>query len=108
MKKTLMITVLIVAMLFIACEVSQKDTIVGNWVDKDSDVELKINADGTIFEIEGGKIDNEGTWKMSEKEPWVLSIYEDGELEVEVKVKFVNNNEVEFDVEGEIMKMKRK
>lgn len=108
MKKTLMVAVIMIAMLFVACEVSQKDTIIGNWVEEDSQIELKINADGTIFEIEGGEIDNEGTWKMSEKAPWVLRIYEDGELEVEISVKFINDNEVEFEVEGEKMKMKRK
>ena len=108
MKKTLMVTVLMIAMLFIACEVSQKDTIVGSWVNEDEGLELKINADGTIFEIEGGEIDNEGTWKFTEKAPWVLSIYEDGELEVEISVKFISDNEVEFKVEDETIKMKRK
>ena len=108
MKKTLMVTALGIAIFFIACEVSQKDTIVGSWVEEDSNIELKINADGTIFEIEGGKIDNEGTWKMTEKAPWVLSIYEDGELEVEISVKFINDNEVELKVEDETIRMKRK
>jgi hypothetical protein len=108
MKKILSVGLITVAMLFIACEVSQKDTIVGNWVEEDSQLELQIKADGTIFEIEGGEIDNEGTWKMSEKAPWVLSIYEDGKLEVEIKVKFINDNEVELNAEGETIKMKRK
>ena len=108
MKKTLMVAIIMFMILFVTCEVSQKDTIVGNWVEEDSQLELQIKADGTIFEIEGGEIDNEGTWKMTEKEPWVLSIYEDGKLEVEIKVKFINDNEVELNAEGETIKMKRK
>ena len=108
MKKTIWVAVIMIAMLLVSCEVSQKDTIVGNWVREDSQLELKINADGTIFEIGGGKIDDEGTWTMSEKEPWVLSIYEDGELEVAITVKFINNNEVELRVQDETIRMKRK
>jgi hypothetical protein len=108
MRKTIWVAVIMVAMLLVACEVSPKDSIVGNWVEEDTQLGLTINADGTIFEIEGGEIDNEGTWKLSEKAPWVLSIYEDGELEVEISVKFINNNEVEFTVEDETIKMKRK
>ncbi|MGB3341771.1 MAG: hypothetical protein WBB37_09865 [bacterium] len=108
MKKILMIAIIMATMLLVSCKVSQKDTIVGSWVEEDSPLELQIKADGTIFEIEGGKIDKEGTWKISEKAPWTLSIYEDGELQVEISVKFINDNEVELKVEDETIKMKRK
>jgi hypothetical protein len=108
MRRTLCVAAMLIAVLLVACEVSPKDTIVGTWAEEGSDLELKINADGTIIELEGGEIDNEGTWKLSDKAPWILSIYEDGELEVEVQVKIINNNEVELSAEGETIKMKRK
>jgi hypothetical protein len=108
MKKAIWFVVIIAAFLIVSCASGERDTIVGTWIDEDTQIELKINADGTIYEIEGSEIDNEGSWKMSEKEPWVLSIYEDGELEVEILVKFINNNEMELKIDEETIKMKRK
>lgn len=108
MKRILMVAVIMAAMILVTCEGAQKAAIVGNWIEEESGLEFKINADGTIFGLEDGEVENEGTWKMSEKEPWILSIYEDGDLEVEISVKFISNNEVEFSAEGEKIRMKRK
>ena len=108
MRRTFCVAAILVAILLIACEVSPKDTLVGTWMEEGSQVELKINVDGTIFEIEGGVVENEGTWKMSDEAPWTLSIYEDGELQAEINVKLINNNEAEFTVEDETIRMKRK
>lgn len=110
MKRRLMIIAFIALVLLTACDQSSTGKIVGQWIMQEDGAEfgLTINADGTIFEIENGRVSNEGTWKLSNTTPAILSIYEDGKLEVEITVRFISDNEVEFRVEDEILMMKRK
>jgi hypothetical protein len=108
MRKPIWIVLVIAVVFFVFCEKSPQQKIVGEWVDKDNELGLRIKADGTIYALEGGEIDNEGTWKLSDTEPFILSIYEDGELEVEITVTFISDNEIELKVEGDILRMTRK
>jgi hypothetical protein len=108
MKKPIWVTLLIAVVFFVSCAKSPQEKIVGQWVDEDTQQGLTINADGTIFATEDGEIENEGTWKLNDIAPFILSIYEDGELEAEINVTFISDNEVEFKVENETIRMKRK
>jgi hypothetical protein len=108
MKKTLSLVLFVAVIVVLSCGTSPRDTLIGTWMDDAGQIGLVINADGTIYELEAGRKSNEGTWKLSESAPWILSIYENGRLEVEINVNLINDNEVEFTVEDETIKMKRK
>jgi hypothetical protein len=108
MRKPIWVVLVIAVVFFIFCEKSPQQKIVGEWLEDDTQLGLTINADGTIYAMEHGEIENEGTWKLSDTAPFILSIYEDGELEVEINVTFISDNEVEFKIEGDILRMKRK
>ena len=108
MKKPIWVILLIAVVFFLSCAKSPQEKIVGQWVEDDTQLGLTIHADGTIFAMEEGQIENQGTWKLSDNAPFILSIYEDGELEVEINVTFISNNEVEFKIEDETLRMKRK
>ena len=108
MKKPIWVMLLIAVVFFVSCSKSPQEKILCQWLEEDTQLGLTINADGTIFALEDGEIENEGTWKLNKIAPFILSIYEDGELEVEVNVTFISDNEVEFKFEDEPIRMKRK
>lgn len=95
---------------FVNCDRSPEEKIVGEWMTVDEDLEwgFAINADSTIFEIHEESRFKLGVWRLNKTKPLVLSIYENGELQYDLNIRFINDNEIGFESRGKPIRMKRK
>jgi hypothetical protein len=109
MKQAMLSGILLLsAMLVVSCGESPQKKIVGVWypVGGNEGETVTFNSDGTVMSWEG-----RAEWQLSDEEPLVLSILEDGSLEAEYLVTFISDDEMEFELkgyQGEKQTLKRK
>jgi len=73
------------------------DKIVGDWQDEQSGWILSIRADGTIVEIEKKRGPGEpASWTFDSGDPGTLKILDEGHVQAQMLVKFVNGDMMEL------------
>ncbi|MGL1959248.1 MAG: hypothetical protein OCD00_18295 [Colwellia sp.] len=109
MKKVILkIGILLSILMLASCGNAQDDKIVGDWENEAMRFGFSISADGSIGELSNGKPGaKNGTWKLTKEAPITLQIFEKELLKAEFNVVFISDDEIEFDMRGKKIKMKR-